>query len=300
MSSPTAIIVEDARDIAEIYRHILTMVGFECELIPSGVQAEKRLSEVVPDLIILDLRLEDDRVSGKLLAKLRRDERFDETVVFIATGHPRLAEPLQEYADLVLQKPIDIRLLTHMAIKLVSNHMEVHEDFSAPVSIKLIDRPFFMERLSVNLEEFKKYPNHLFFLFLIRVEVVDPGPGADQPKALREAVNSEITTRLIMHTRLGDSLAYLGKDEFGVILYNVRHFGDVWSIADWLLHNLAPTVTFADGEIPLKISMGAVVSSPVADVEGMVQTAAQALAEARSAEEHKFVIRSPNGHFQLS
>ena len=296
MSTPTAIIIEDAKDIAEIYRHILTMVGFECELIPSGKRAEKRLAEIVPDLIILDLRLEDDRVSSKLLARVRQDERFDDTVIFIATGHPRLAEPLQDSADLVLQKPIDIRFLTHMAIKLASKKTEGNVLISAPISGKLIDRQYFMERLDVNLEEVRKYPEHLFFIFLIKVQIMEFQGERERQEAAREAVNNEITTRLIMHTRLGDSLALLGADEYGVILYNIRHFGDVWSIADWLVKSLKPPVPFADGDVKLKISMGAVVSSPIADAEIMMQIASRALLQAQSSEDGKFVILSLDEH----
>jgi PleD family two-component response regulator len=292
MISPTAVIIEDTKDIAELYRHILTMVGFDCELIPTGMLAEKRLKEVVPDLIILDLRLEDDRVASELLSRLQGDERFERTVVFIATGHPRLAEPLQDAADLVLQKPIDIRFLTQMAIKLVSKKLSPDEDSGSVVSFNLIDRQSFTERLAANLEELKNVPQHLFLLFLIKVQLVEVEADAESDQSLQKEIRIAVQNRLLTHTRLGDALTTWDQDEFGVILYNVRQFGDAWSIADRLTHILKKPGLLQNREVELRISIGGAGSSPDTEAESMLRMASNALLEARKFEGDKMIIKA--------
>jgi PleD family two-component response regulator len=294
MITPTVLIIEDTVDIAEMYRHVFTMVGFDCKLVLSGKMAEKSLDEEVPDLIILDLRLENDQVASQLLARVRGDERFDRTAIFIATGHPRLAEPLQETADLVLQKPIDIRFLTQMAIKLVSRNYYPEDDSGEVVSINLIDRKSFVKRLADNLEELENFPGHFFLLFLIRVQPIGAHGDEEFAGALQAEVRAVVIKRLLTHTRLGDTLALLDQKLYGVILYYTNQLGDAWPIANRLIDHLKTPVSLRDRRINLKISIGASVSDPQSRAEDMFRTASDALTEAKGFQEHKFILRIKN------
>jgi DNA-binding response OmpR family regulator len=119
MDNPLAFIIEDHEDAATIFSEALKAADFETEIIRSGDRALKRLSETVPDMVILDLNL--PQVSGaEILAQIRSDNRLTGTCVIVATAHPQLADSVQGEADLVLLKPISFTQLRSLATRLGS------------------------------------------------------------------------------------------------------------------------------------------------------------------------------------
>jgi DNA-binding response OmpR family regulator len=119
MGNPLAFVIEDHEDAATIFSEALKAAGFEAEVIRSGDVALKRLSETVPDMVILDLNL--PQVSGtEILARIRSEERLADTCVIVATAHPQLADSIQGEADLVLLKPISFTQLRSLATRLGS------------------------------------------------------------------------------------------------------------------------------------------------------------------------------------
>jgi CheY-like chemotaxis protein len=116
MSKLLALIVEDNQDVAIIFGEAVKEAGFEIEIVPSGDRALARLSEVVPELVILDLHL--PQIQGtEILDSIRNDSRLDETRVIVATADSRKAETLHERADLVLLKPIGYHQLRDLAAR---------------------------------------------------------------------------------------------------------------------------------------------------------------------------------------
>jgi CheY-like chemotaxis protein len=116
MSKPLALIVEDNQDVALIFGEAVKEAGFETEIVSSGDRALVRLSEVVPELVILDLHL--PQVQGaNILESIRNDSRLDGTRVIVATADSRKAETLHERADLVLLKPIGYHQLRDLAAR---------------------------------------------------------------------------------------------------------------------------------------------------------------------------------------
>lgn len=119
MGNPLVFIIEDHEDAAIIFSEALKAAGFATEIIQSGDVALERLSETVPEMVILDLNL--PQVSGTdILSKIRSDERLADTCVIVATAHPQLADGVQGEADLVLLKPISFTQLRGLAMRLGS------------------------------------------------------------------------------------------------------------------------------------------------------------------------------------
>jgi DNA-binding response OmpR family regulator len=117
MSDLFALIVEDETDLAIIFSKALQEAGFETQIVRAGDTALMWLSSTTPQIVILDLHL--PRVSGEeVLNQIRADERLTETKVIIATADPRMAETLQDKADLVLLKPIGFSQLRDLASRL--------------------------------------------------------------------------------------------------------------------------------------------------------------------------------------
>ncbi len=113
MEKPLAMIIEDFEGQAFVFRAALERAGYRTEVFTDGADAQARLEEVVPHLVILDIHL--PHVSGeKLLRQIRGDDRFKDTRIFLATADGASARELDKKADLVLLKPIgfnDLKLL---------------------------------------------------------------------------------------------------------------------------------------------------------------------------------------------
>jgi CheY-like chemotaxis protein len=114
---PLALIIEDNPAQSEIFTKAVQMAGFEVEAILDGQVALERLAVTIPQIVVLDLHL--PHVSGdKILAQIQRDKRLSKTRIILATADPRMADPLREYSDLVLIKPVSFGQLKSLAERL--------------------------------------------------------------------------------------------------------------------------------------------------------------------------------------
>jgi CheY-like chemotaxis protein len=112
--NPFGFVIEDYEDTANVFGWALDMAGYDVEIVRDGAVAKKRLQEVIPDLIILDIHVPS--VSGdKLLQQIRSDERLSKTLVFLATADANMAAQLRDQAELVLLKPISPTQLRDLA-----------------------------------------------------------------------------------------------------------------------------------------------------------------------------------------
>lgn len=121
MSARQALIIEDNREIGDLYITTLELVQYECELIADGKAAVERLDGAVPDLIILDMNLPG--VSGNYIyKKIRADSRYDATPIIVATANILVAEMLKDEladTDHLLVKPISPRQIHNIVTQLV-------------------------------------------------------------------------------------------------------------------------------------------------------------------------------------
>ena len=113
-TKPLALIIEDHQDQNLVFTEALRQAGYKPESIMDGNVAQKRLNEVVPFIVILDLNLPN--IQGKsLLSQIRNDERLSDIIVILATADSRQAEELSSQADIVLLKPISYAQLSILA-----------------------------------------------------------------------------------------------------------------------------------------------------------------------------------------
>ena len=93
--------------------------GFETETVSNGQAALKRLQQITPALVLVDLHL--PLVSGEaILERLERDDRFSGVRVLLISADVKNAERLRERVDLVLVKPISVRELRAQVERLFS------------------------------------------------------------------------------------------------------------------------------------------------------------------------------------
>jgi DNA-binding response OmpR family regulator len=117
--NPLALIIEDDIDLASIFSDALQAAEFRTEIIIDGAVAERRLKEVVPQLVVLDLHL--PHVSGELLLRqIRSTPVLAGVKVVIASADPITADLLSSESDLVLVKPVSFGQLRDLAQRLRS------------------------------------------------------------------------------------------------------------------------------------------------------------------------------------
>jgi two-component system phosphate regulon response regulator PhoB len=120
MTGKLALIIEDDFDASTIFATALQVAGYETEVISTGDEAQVRLGEVVPDLILLDLHL--PRVVGtELLAQIRADERLQETRIIVASADARMAEAVRADVDLILIKPATFSQVRDLGIRMMKS-----------------------------------------------------------------------------------------------------------------------------------------------------------------------------------
>jgi two-component system, OmpR family, response regulator MtrA len=116
MTKPLAFIVEDDPQLSQIFTLTLSE-SFRTETITDGAYALVRLSDTVPNLVVLDINL-PGASGAQIIQFIRADLRFDATRVILATADSRQADELHDKADIVLLKPISITQLRELANRL--------------------------------------------------------------------------------------------------------------------------------------------------------------------------------------
>jgi CheY-like chemotaxis protein len=107
MKKPYALIIEDDRDIASLFRNVLESTGYHTEMILHGHEAATRLQTAQPDIILLDLNLPG--VQGeKILDQIRTDTRIQNVPVVVVTAFSQSADSLRTEPDLILLKPVNL------------------------------------------------------------------------------------------------------------------------------------------------------------------------------------------------
>jgi chemosensory pili system protein ChpA (sensor histidine kinase/response regulator) len=77
-------IVEDDLELQELYTHMLDRTGWEIEPVYDGPQALARMQQAVPDVLILDIML-DEMGGDELYREMRRQPRLAEVPVLIVS-----------------------------------------------------------------------------------------------------------------------------------------------------------------------------------------------------------------------
>lgn len=116
-----ALVIEDEKDLADVFSRALEFAGYNTGVIHNGQEAIDQLSNTleVPVLVLLDYHL--PLVSGKeILRFIRSDERFAETRVIMATcDSAAMVGEVERNADLVLLKPISYSQLRDLASRYI-------------------------------------------------------------------------------------------------------------------------------------------------------------------------------------
>jgi two-component system, OmpR family, response regulator len=258
MDKPFAIIIEDDRDVAALFRHILDLAGFQTEVIFHGQVAIERLSTCQPDIVLLDLNLPG--VSGsQILDMIRKKPNLTHAKVIVITGYPHVANGLPVQPDLILLKPVSPEQLTNLIRRITLSE-------KSPKAIPLKHKPldgrtglynqsFFKNRLESSLKQSREIDNYRFAVLLFKVEPkarsIDQAGRDDWELVVRE-VGASLRSML----RPTDTIARFDPDTFYMLFENVPNGEILVSIANRLEEKLHRSVAELDKKIKIPIRIG--------------------------------------------
>jgi two-component system cell cycle response regulator DivK len=219
MNKPFVVIIEDDRDIAALFRHVVDMVGYRTEIALSGKIADDRLSNSKPDIVILDLNLPG--VSGEeILKRIRKDKRLEQTKIIVVTAHAYRADTLPVEPDLVLLKPVSIEQLS-VFIRRFGLPEEVEKELN-PWDKKtgLYNQSFFINRLDSSLKQSKENSQYLFAILSFQLDQIHKQENV-LDIMLWEATLRELVESLKNTVRPTDTIASFDQDNFYILLDNI-------------------------------------------------------------------------------
>jgi DNA-binding NtrC family response regulator len=107
------LVVDDNRDLAETYRHLFQMHGYEVSLAGNGVQALTFIQDPTLDAILCDLSMPEMEGDAFHEAVNRVQPRLSDRFIFVTghSGNPRFEKFLKRSGCPVLYKPVPIDIL---------------------------------------------------------------------------------------------------------------------------------------------------------------------------------------------
>lgn len=97
------LVVEDDRELRQLYRMVLSLAGYDVQEAADGLNALHRLDEAPPDLVVLDLLLPG--VSGVVVQQeIAAHAHTRDIPILVVTGSPMLPSELE--VPCVLRKPV--------------------------------------------------------------------------------------------------------------------------------------------------------------------------------------------------
>ncbi|MEM7343659.1 MAG: response regulator [Chloroflexota bacterium] len=124
MSEPVILVAEDERDIRELIIFTLQISGFKVVGVPNGQEAVNKATEIIPDLILMDVRM--PKMTGYEACKVlkEQEETKDIPVIFLsAKGQEmEISTGLEAGAEQYLLKPFAPDQLTERANEVLAKY----------------------------------------------------------------------------------------------------------------------------------------------------------------------------------
>ena len=139
-TSKRIVIVEDEADLAELLAYNLRRAGYETEVCRDGLSGLRRISEIVPDLVVLDVMI--PHMSGLQVAKqLRTNPKTARTPILMLTAsEEQVARALESGANDFVMKPVALDSFLAAARRLIARGDTEVEREEPPRVLVVIDR----------------------------------------------------------------------------------------------------------------------------------------------------------------
>ena len=279
-NKPSALIIEDDRDIVALFRHVLDLAGYRTEIVLHGKVAVEHLAKYTPDIVLLDLGLPG--VSGsEILVMMREDERLKDVPVVVITAHAHLVESLPVAPQLVLIKPVNIEQLSNLIVRICPTEKSI-DSLPWDVLTGVYNRSFFMARLSYALERAKQLHQSRFavlYLDLGESNKINYLFGKEYNKRVLQESAALLRTIL----RPTDTIARPSGYNFSILIEDVSNHDTPILIASRVQSKVRRYLAKFESELQVRANVGIVVcGEEYASVDEILHDAEKALALAKS------------------
>jgi len=286
-----ALIIDDDKDTANLFRMVLRMVGFECEAAYSAKAAFAYLASKVPDIVLLDLRLGLELDGTDILYQIRSNPRFAKTRVIVITSFPRMLDEIENVADLTLLKPVEIEDLTTLASRLTQ--IQPKSFLYRNPATNLYSLNFFMTRLEHAYERSKRRPEFLFAVMAIRFIFDLQGEGQLQEEE-SEWLLMHIARILNKDFRPTDTFGYLNNQRAVALYEDFKDPGDIYIVIRRLRDDLSVDIESSGKSWHCTPIIGAVLNdSRFNSAEAILKAATDALEQVSIATGDYFRVADP-------
>jgi len=280
VDKPSALIIEDDRDIVALFRHVLDLAGYRTEIVLHGKVAVEHLAKSRPDIVLLDLGLPGVS-GGEILVMMREDERLKDVPVVVITAHPHLVEALPVAPQLVLIKPVNIEQLSNLILRICPTEKSM-DSLPWDVLTGVYNRSFFMARLSYALERAKQLPQSRFavlYLDLGQSNKINYLFGQEYNKRVLQESAALLKTIL----RPTDTVARLSGYIFSILIEDVSNHDTPILIASRVQGRVRRYLARFENELQVRANVGIVLcGEEYHAVDDILHDAEQALAMAKS------------------
>jgi len=280
MVKPTALIIEDDRDIVALFRHVLDLAGYQTEIVLDGQIALKHLTNSVPDIVLLDLNL-PGASGGEILSAMNADDGLKKVPVIVITALPELVKTLKVRPNFVLIKPVNLEQLNELLQQLCPSEKAM-ESLPWDVLTGVYDRSFFIARLKSAMERARQFHQFKFAVLYLELErsiKLDYLFGSDH----NQQVLKDSALLLKTLVRPTDTITRLGGNLFAILLEDITDQGMPGAIAARIQNTIRKYLAILESEMNLRANVGIIVSGEeYASSEEILQAAENALARAKS------------------
>lgn len=225
MDKLNVLIIDDSKQVADAFRDVLHMIGFQCEIVLNAKDALARLSALTPDLILLDMRLGQEIGGDDILHQIRSNPRFDQTRVIVITAYPEVAKLVSDLADLILLKPVDIDQLVTLTQRLSTFEVKPKTfPFRDPVT-QLYNKEFFHTRMEHAFARAKRRKDFVFAAIIINLSPL--GGESQIPAETWNNLLQQVAERLRSQLRVTDTIARFKGWKFAVLVEEMKEVDDL-------------------------------------------------------------------------
>ncbi len=254
MDNPLALIIEDDQESAKLFSHILEFVGYETEVIGAGEAALSRLDDVVPKIVLIDLNISPGVSAIDILGRIRGQKRLDGVPVLVITAFPNNVKEIQEQADLVLVKPVSPNQLGSLVSRFFPHEIsaKLMENATLDAVTGLPNRVLFLKRLEHTFGLVKRRQDYKFAVLVITLLQIDSLTNIHGRK-IEDELSIEIAHRLKPLLRNTDTLARTGRNEFAILLEDIRQYDDALIVSRKLKNELIPPFVFKGEKLEIPV-----------------------------------------------
>jgi diguanylate cyclase (GGDEF)-like protein len=220
MQKPFVLIIEDERDIAALFRHVMDLAGYQTEIASNGTIALERLRHAQPDAVLLDLSLPDTS-GARVLRSMRADVRLRNIPVVVITGHSEMTKDLDVEPDLVMLKPVSpvqlITLVERVCRRNAPVEAEPLEGTPWDEITGIYNRSFFLYRLDSALRSMRENGQQLFAVLSLSPDLYEEMRREQGEKPAEEFLR-RIAESLKACVRPTDTLARFESDRFYLLI----------------------------------------------------------------------------------